>query len=735
MEELIIKISQLSIENNQAVAGDVFIAETKKELRTKLGTVFGLIEIFNLPPEFCDKFFEIINNLQTEYYLPPFDSELGPEKRFEECLQRANRRISKIIQETSWDIKLENINALVGLMVKNKIHLSQIGQLNAFLFHRKKRYENLIIDIFGQASDKKGKINPDKMFSNIISGVISQKDDLFFSNDAVFEYLSQNQLMELINENISPIPAQQIKKILEQQGGNDNFYSIIFQTDKQAEPMVAMAPPVSAPNKVASATNRSGDGSIKKLLDTQASTEQYLMPSTIPNWKKIIIMSHRIISKAVTYLVSNLFRLLSAGLKISWRRLKGFNRKNRSANNQNNNHHQLTAADRQDNTVYTPGAKSSQKISNFINRQIAKFIRLKKFQQLLLIIAFILIFFFSQSIVWQGQLAGSSAGINIDDLVKQIEEQINSAEALNIFNDESGAKDKLRRAEELLAQIPEKKKYEQTRLDLNQKIDDLNQKLDRLIYLNDPKVVANLNDKNPTAAAVGLAKTGRLLFTFDNNNHQLYRVDLEQQQLAEFNFDLGTIQKIKPLTDQEIILLNDQGDFYRYNANDATAPVNVLSLAGLKDFDIYGGKIYTLKDNRLLKHLPVDSKFNSGSNWLKAGASTDQAQIIAIDGGIFTFNSDGSVNYFENGQSANSFTPPIKGQFSPDQAYTKADSNYLYLLDKNNNKLVVLTKQGELKIQYTSKQFSNTQAMAIDEPAKKIYLLSNNKIYEIMMDF
>ncbi len=48
---------------------------------------------------------------------------------------------------------------------------------------------------------------------------------------------------------------------------------------------------------------------------------------------------------------------------------------------------------------------------------------------------------------------------------------------------------------------------------------------------------------------------------------------------------------------------------------------------------------------------------------------------------------------------------------------------------------MVLTKQGELKIQYTSKQFSNTQAMAIDEPAKKIYLLSNNKIYEIMMDF
>lgn len=736
MEELSIKISKLIIENNQSVAGDIFVAEAKKDLKSKLGTVFGIVEIFDLSQDFCDKFFEIINDLEIEYYLPPFDNNYGLEKRFEECLQRANRRINKILQESNFAIKLENINALVGLIVKNKIYLSQIGQINAFLFHRKKRYENLIVDIFGQASDKKTKINPEKMFSNIISGAISQKDDLFFSNDAVFEYLSQNELIEIINENASPIPAQQIKKILEQQGNNDNFYSIIFQTEKQGEPEAATAASPTASAKISPAPTRAEDGSIKRLINTQASTEQYLSPSAIANWKKILIILYHAAVKTLSYLAKSLLRLIGA----IFNGILGLFKKSRQCNQaQNSDNGYSRPADNaprdRDATVYTPGSKPSQKISNFLNRQIAKFIRLKKIQQIMLITAFILIFFFSQSIVWQGQLADSAGGVNIDETIKQIEEQINSAEALNIFNDEEGAKAKLGQAEELLAQIPDKKKYEQQRLELTEKINQLKQKLDKLIYINDPKVVADISEQNQSADANGLAKAGNLLFTFDNNNKNIYQINLEQQQISGLNFDLGEIQKIKLLSDQEIVLLNSNGKFYRHNTNSTGTPASILDAIGLKDFDIYGGKIYTLKNGQIIRHLPVNGQFNSGSNWLKSGATAENAQTIAIDGGIFSANSDGSFTYFENGQATNRFTPDIKGSFSADQLYTKAESDYLYLLDKGDNKILVLTKQGELKIQYTSKQFSDSKAMAIDEPAKKIYLLGGNKIYEIAMEF
>src|SRR3989344_482848 len=169
----------INSESDSAV-GDVFVAKPKSELQSKLGSIIGLIELFAQPDEFVDKFFEIINNLETEYYLPPFDNEDGVEKRFEDCLQRANRRLNKIISDSLTEIELKNIDAFIGLVHKNAIYLSLIGKSNAFLFHRKKKHDYAIIDIFSQTGEKNPKINQEKMFSNIINGVITEKDNLFF---------------------------------------------------------------------------------------------------------------------------------------------------------------------------------------------------------------------------------------------------------------------------------------------------------------------------------------------------------------------------------------------------------------------------------------------------------------------------------------------------------------------------------------------------------------------------
>lgn len=736
MEELSIKISKLIIEGNSEVAGGVFVSEARKDLKSRLGTVFGLAEIFELPPEFSDKFFAIINDLETEYYLPPLENEYGLEKRFEECLQRANRRISKAFQETNFEINLENINAVVGLVVKDRIYLSQTGRINAFLFHRKQKHESLIIDILDQADEKKTKINPEKLFSNIISGAITKKDDLFFSNDAIFEHLSQNELMEIIGENTSPIPAQQIKQILEDQGTNDNFYSLIFQADREAElNNIATPLPQRRMNAATGADRHAPDKSLRQLMSTQASTAQYLNPSSMPNWKKILIFIWQNIKKGTALF----FKYLYLGIKAVIGGLIGlltklFN-KNKARGDFDCRLPESRHPDRTTEFGSHPSDSLGRRLSNFINRQMAKFVRLKKFQQVLLIAAFVLIFLFSQSVVWQGQASDSINGSgNVADLVKQTEEKINRAEALNIFNDEEGAKAYLDQADELLAQIPDKKKYKEERGQLSKKIETLRQKLQKLVYLENPKTVANLANQNSDANIGGLAKAGASLFAFDNQNKNIYRIDLANQQVAAANFDLGAIKKIRSLSDKEVILLNDAGDFYKYAASGSTTD-KILSDASIRDFDAYGGKIYSLKNGQILKHLPVGSGFNSGSNWIKDGSDLSSAMTLAIDGGIFTAKNDNSITYFENGRAANSFTPEIKPAFIPDQITTSAESNYLYLLDKAGNKIVVIEKNGKLKIQYTSKEFSDTKAMAVDEADKKIYLLCGSKIYRINMDF
>nr|MBP6942841.1 hypothetical protein [Candidatus Buchananbacteria bacterium] len=128
----------------------VFVASAERPLQSRLGTVFGLVELNGLAEPLSEKIFEIVRDLEIEYYLPPFDINEPHERRFEECLQRANRRLGRTIQDSIERVNVERITALVGLISQNKLHLSTIGPAGAFLFHRRRRYDQVIIDIIDQ---------------------------------------------------------------------------------------------------------------------------------------------------------------------------------------------------------------------------------------------------------------------------------------------------------------------------------------------------------------------------------------------------------------------------------------------------------------------------------------------------------------------------------------------------------------------------------------------------------
>ncbi|MFA5029293.1 MAG: hypothetical protein WC518_00900 [Patescibacteria group bacterium] len=796
-----IKIGRLAWETDPDVLGDAFIADTDKELKNKLGVIFGIIELSGLPDEVTEKFSEIISDLQTEYYLPPFEIEYGLEKRFEECLQRANRRLYRMIQESIAEIDLGGINSLIGLIHKNKIYLSQIGKNNAFLFHYKKRYEHLIIDIFSQAGEKKSKHNPEKMFSNIISGSITSKDDLLICNNAILEYLSQSNLMEIAAENTSMATISEIEKVLKMQGAKGNFYAVIIQspgpeeeaaTKETSQRLVA--------DRALSGPNAHPQHSINRLLDTQEKTEKYLTPSLLPNWKKALIIIFSALGKATKKLFGYLkIGLAKIGLAVS-AVFSGFKQKivarrpqvkptpeDFSFADETAPEQALSSAaepprievakkrmadeslasnelaETREPKIIRPAAVikriadqinldnykkiiTFQKrprpllaISDWLNRQIAKFINLRRPKQILIIALFVLVFLFCQSLVWQGREATANSQVNIDELTKQIEESINSAEAQNIFNDEAGAKNSLSQASELLGKIPLTRKYKKTRDDLGKKVSDLNQLLQKVSYLENPKVVADLKNQNPDSQTVGLAKSGGLLFTFDNQNQKLYKIDLDKSQTIpiQLNNPLTQVAKIVALNNS-VLILNGDREFFRHNFSGGTTEKVLTADTAIRDFAVYGDKLYTLKTakNQIFKHYPSNDVYNSGSPWIKDGTSVKEATALAIDGGVFTAKNNGEINYLAAGKIKESFSIKLDPAFSDiAQIQTEADSNYLYLLNRTNKRIVVVDKKGNLKTQFISKNFSEIKAMSVAEKDKKIYLLADNKIYQIDINF
>ena len=302
MEGFNVKTSKISLESNNSIIGEAFVSKPDKELLKRLGCLMGIIELTDMPDNFIDGFIQIMSDLKTEYYLPPFESDYAVEKRFEECLSRANRRINKLVNESIEAVDLSNINVLTCLSHQDKIFISQIGRNQAFLFHRKNRYNSLIIDILAQSGERRAKINQEKMFSNIISGSITERDSVFFCNDFVLGYLSQNEISEIIAERNYYMAAQEIEKILAEQDQENNFYGLIIQPEQRERVITTSAMPTSeeeaepeiAP-RGAIATKISkpaipSQHSINRLLNTQAKTERYLAPSLMPNWKKVLLL-------------------------------------------------------------------------------------------------------------------------------------------------------------------------------------------------------------------------------------------------------------------------------------------------------------------------------------------------------------------------------------------------------------------------------------------------------------
>lgn len=776
MSQLLTSISKLSMDSGKdSAVGDVFVVKHQPDLKNRLGTIVGIIELFGQPDEFVDKLFEIINDLQTEYYLPPFENEGGVEKRFEECLQRANRRINKAINDSIEEIELKNINALIGLISRNKIHLSQIGQNNALLFHRKKKYDYLIVDIFSQASEKSAKINQEKMFSNIISGAITEKDNVFFCNDAVLEYISQNELMEITTED-SPVSAlKEIESILEKDKENNNFYAIAIEPivkegERKIEAVVAnqesnIDDDITEKHRVPSQT------SINKLISTQVNTEKYLAPSMAPNWKKalmIIAWATRVsINFTWKYLKIGLIELIKI-IKISFNYLKEktpvvidliarkFNKKSSNHTNlsdqpvgikpedkilsvveldekpkddiaKENNYHHYHKKNRDIATI----------ISDWLNNQIAKFVSLKKMPKILFIIVMVLIFFFSQSMVWQGQVTNNSEKTSATDLIKQIEEELNAAEAKNIFNDEEGAKESLQLAINLMNEILNSKKYKDDKEKLQQRIDELNKSLQRISYVDNPNVISDLYNQNQSASVSTISKYSNFVFAFDNQNQNIYKIDLDKKQTISRQLagNFNNVKKIDALDENNVIILNGDSELYKYNFETNSAENSLTSNEKITDISIYGGKLYTLKSEQgqILKHFPVDNGYNSGSSWIKDGTDIKDSLSFTIDGGVYIIYNNGDIKHLLNGKlvesSFSSITPSINAS---KQIYSDGDSNYLYILDQNNQRVVVFDKNsGNIKIQYSSKSFADMKSMTVDTKAKKIYILADKKIYSI----
>lgn len=227
-----------------------------------------------------------------------------------------------------------------------------------------------------------------------------------------------------------------------------------------------------------------------------------------------------------------------------------------------------------------------------------------------------------------------------------------------------------------------------------------------------------------------LVSTGETMFVLDEREKNIIQLDIngKNAKIVAKKEVLDGVINIASYEDRLFTLNNDgiyEIDGNRTKIKDAewTNPL----------FYLYSANIYLVdrSNNQILRYSGNGKTFGDKSEWLAPGIETDFSKVIdmTIDGSIWLLSSSGKVTRFTNGNPVNITMDGIVAPLvDPTAIYTNEDLKYVYILDKNQGRVVVLEKNGKFKIQYVSDKIKDATDLVVSETEKKVVLLSGSKL-------
>jgi hypothetical protein len=153
----------------------------------------------------------------------------------------------------------------------------------------------------------------------------------------------------------------------------------------------------------------------------------------------------------------------------------------------------------------------------------------------------------------------------------------------------------------------------------------------------------------------------------------------------------------------------------------------------------FSGYVYLLDignnegdQGQIWKIPPTETGFGSEQKWLVDSVNLSKAKDLVIDGSIWVLTSDGKIikltRGVADGYTIRDLAKPLNDPVAFD---TDSESSNLYILDRGNKRVLVLSKEGSYQKEYSWDGISNATDLAVSEKDKKVLLLSGDKIFEI----
>ena len=221
----------------------------------------------------------------------------------------------------------------------------------------------------------------------------------------------------------------------------------------------------------------------------------------------------------------------------------------------------------------------------------------------------------------------------------------------------------------------------------------------------------------------------------DSPNKALYQINSESKKSQILSggseFDGGKLLA----ADQENIYLLLAKGIFRLKV-DTSSPDLIIQKDNdwgeISGLSIFSGNLYLLDKNKnqIWKYIGNGTDFSPKTNYLKDNVNLSQVNSLAVDGLVWVDQNDKILKFIQGNLDNFNIQGLEKPLGTNLKIFTNQTSKYIYILDLNNNRVVLIDKEGKYQQQYKWDNLKDVSNMEIFEDEKKIFLTSGSKIYE-----
>ncbi len=683
---------------------------------------FALFELKSKDAEkHLDEIFEALNFSFNKIFKTENLNLDNIENLFEKSIKDFNSYIQDLIELSNIQINLQNLNGLVGIILNNHIFITQRGNIKGLFLFKNKKAEYKLVDILKQ---EKKQINTNKIFNDIIKGQINQGQGFLFCTESVAKYLTDYQIKNILILNEATYNT--ISAHLKDLTNNENFAGIILK-NIEIHPKIDLSQ--------LQKNSQQSNHSISYLENTREKTQELLSPTILSKIKNLFKKqkNYKLNLDKVKYknLIKNIIKYTKQFFFSFYKKMKFLL----------NLFQQKINIFPQKKYIEKP---KEQIQNNLINNIKHKFILIKSKTKIILgiIIILIPIFIISTLYVKKNKIKIEQQKI-YNDLKQQIQENLLKAETATIHQANNRAALHLAQAKKLYKKIKNSPLFieEQNKLQFQQKIQQIDDKIKKIKRIQ-PKMIYDLSKNLENIKGFNLVKSQ--LYIYSKINPYLAILNLETKEITIINSKNKNISiqnfTIFSKKNNLPIFLDQSQDLYQLQLKQKIfkqikykKPNNFI-----KQIKTYGNNIYLLipEENQIYKYRAYNlTNLSSPIKWIKDNSILDLSSAVDmyINGRIFVLLKNGNILQFSNGQKLqynleNNIEPPIE---QIKKFIYSENKKQFYLLEPENNRIIVFDIFGNFKYQYISQDLNNLQDIQYNDENSELLILNNNKIYKI----